>query len=176
MGHSIHIHDMLTYLMGPVTHLFGRVATRVNPIETEDCVSATVQLKSGAFASLTATLGSQDQISRLRLAFENVTIESDHAPYAPGAREWKMVAASPKIEAEIKALLKDWVDVPPRFTTQIARFHDALMGRGPLPVSSADARQALEIVTAFYHSSKTHTEVRLPIAAGHPMYESWIPA
>lgn len=176
MGHAIHIHDMLTYLMGPVTHLFGRVATRVNPIETEDCVSATVQLASGAFASLTATLGSQEQISRLRLAFENVTFESDHAPYEPGAKPWRIIPASPEIEAEIAALLADWVDVPKRFTTQIARFHDALTGKGPLPVTSADARQALEIVTAFYHSSATHKEERLPITAGHPMYESWIPA
>ena len=176
MGHSIHIHDMLTYLMGPVTHLFGRTATRVNPIETEDCVSATAQLASGAFASLTATLGSQEQLSRLRLAFENVSFESDHAPYAPGAKPWKIVPASEKIGAEIDALLADWVDVPPRFTTQIRLFHDALMGRGPLPVTSADARKALEIVTAFYHSSATHTEVVLPIGAGHPMYESWVPA
>ena len=34
--------------------------------------------------------------------------------------------------------------MPKRFTTQIARFHDALTGKGPLPVTSADARQALE--------------------------------
>ncbi|HEY4199141.1 MAG TPA: Gfo/Idh/MocA family oxidoreductase [Devosiaceae bacterium] len=176
MTHSIHIHDLLTYLMGPVTQLFGRVATRVNAIEVEDCVSASCQLASGALASLTATLGSQEQISRIRLAFENVTIESDHEPYSPGAKPWKIVPASQAVDAQIKDLLKDWRDVPPRFTTQIALFYDALTGKGPLPVTTADSRRALEIVTAFYHSSETHTEVQMPITAGHPKYNSWIPA
>ncbi len=38
MGHAIHPHDMFCYLMGPLKSLFGRVATRVNPIEVEDCI------------------------------------------------------------------------------------------------------------------------------------------
>jgi hypothetical protein len=46
---------------------------------------------------------------------------------------------------------------------------------GPLPVTTADARQALELVTAFYHSSETHTDVRLPIPPDHPKYGSWLP-
>jgi predicted dehydrogenase len=176
MTHSIHIHDMLTYLMGPISGLFGRVTTRVNPIEVEDCISASCVLKSGAFASLTATLGSQEEISRLRLAFENVTIESDHDPYSPGAKPWRIIPASPEIEARIQDLLADWKPVPPRFTSQLARFHDALLSNGPMPVTTADSRQSLEIVTAFYHSSETHTEVTLPLSPDHPKYKSWIPA
>lgn len=58
MTHSLHIHDLFMFLMGPVDRLFGRVATRVNDIEVEDCVSASCELRSGALASLTATLGS----------------------------------------------------------------------------------------------------------------------
>jgi predicted dehydrogenase len=176
MTHSIHIHDMLTYLMGPITGLFGRVATRVNSIEVEDCISASCVLKSGALASLTATLGSQEEISRLRLAFENVTIESDHDPYSPGAKPWRIIPASPEIDAQIQGLLANWQPVPPRFTTQLARFHDALLGKGPVPVTTADSRQSLEIVTAFYHSSETHTEVTLPLGRDHPKYKGWIPA
>ena len=175
MGHAIHPHDMFVYLMGPLKSLFGRVATRVNPIEVEDCISASVELASGALGSFTAALGSADEITRIRLAFENVTIESDHAPYNPGAEPWKILPRSDKTRDAIAALLKDWKDVPPRFTTQMARFHDALMERGPLPVTSADARRALEIVTAFYHSSRTHQEVVFPIAQDHPNYSSWLP-
>src|SRR5262249_2030860 len=84
MGHAIHIHDLLLYLMGPATALFGRTATRVNAIEVEDCISASIQLASGALASSTGTLGSREEISRLRLAFANVSFESDLAPYRPG--------------------------------------------------------------------------------------------
>jgi predicted dehydrogenase len=175
MGHAIHPHDMFCYLMGPPKSLFGRVATRVNPIEVEDCISASLEMESGALASFTATLGSADEITRIRLAFENVTIESDHAPYNPGAELWKILPRNEETKEKIEALLADWVDVPPRFATQMRRFWDALEGNGPLPVTSADSRRALEIVTAFYHSSATRAEVTFPVAADHPKYRSWLP-
>ncbi len=175
MGHAIHPHDMFCYLMGPVKRLFGRVTTRVNDIEVEDCISASVELESGALASFTATLGSADEISRIRLAFENVSFESDHAPYSPGNLPWKILPRNDAAKAAIDALLADWQHVPQRFETQMGRFHDALTGRGPLPVTSADSRRALEIVTAFYHSSETRTDVEMPIGPDHPKYRSWLP-
>ena len=176
MGHSIHIHDIIVYLMGPISRLFGRVATRVNKIEVEDCISASCALESGALASLTATLGSQEEISRIRLAFEHVTFESDHAPYQPGTKPWRIIPASPEAAARFEAVLADYRPMGPRYTGQFALFHEALMTGGPLPVTSVDARRALEIVTAFYQSSETHEDVVLPIKAGHPKYQSWVPA
>jgi predicted dehydrogenase len=176
MGHAIHPHDIFVYLMGPIRSLFGRTATRANAIEVEDCISASVELESGALGSFTATLGSADEITRIRLAFENVTFESDHAPYQPGTKLWKILPRNDATRAAIDALLANWQPVPPRFTTQMARFHDALEGNGPLPVTTLDSRRALEIVTAMYHSSETHEDVRLPIGSDHPKYTSWLPA
>ena len=176
MGHAIHPHDLFTYLMGDIERVFGRVATRVNPIEVEDTISASLLMKSGALASLTATLGAADDTTRLRLAFENVTFESDHAAYNPGEKLWKIQPRNPETAARIDALLRDWVHVPSRFQTQMARFYDALAGDGPLPVTSADSRRSLELVTAFYHSSATNEDVVLPIGPGHPLYESWVPS
>jgi predicted dehydrogenase len=175
MTHAIHPHDIFTYLMGEPRGLFGRVATRVNDIEVEDCISASLEMESGALASFTATLGSADEISRIRLAFENVTIESDHEAYNPGKALWKILPRNDEAKARIDALLADWKDVPSRFETQMRLFWDALEGLGPLPVTSADSRRALEIVTAFYHSSETHEEVRFPVGASHPKYRSWLP-
>lgn len=176
MGHAIHPHDLFVYLMGPIRSLFGRTTTRVNPIEVEDCISASVELESGALGSFTASLGSADEITRLRLVFENVTFESDHAPYQPGTAPWTILPRNEATKTAIDALLADWVDVPPRFTTQMARFHDAIFSGGPLPVTSTDARRALEIVTAMYHSSETRAEVSLPLGPDHPKYRSWLPA
>lgn len=176
MGHAIHPHDIFTYLMGDISRIFGRVATRANPIEVEDCISASVEMKSGALASFTATLGSADEITRIRLAFENVTFESDHAPYNPGEKLWKILPRNDETKAKIDKLLENWQHVPSRFQTQMARFHDALMGKGELPVTSTDSRRALELVTAFYHSSSTHQEVVLPLGPDHPLYQSWVPA
>ena len=176
MTHAIHQHDLFTYLMGDIKRLFGRVATRVNAIEVEDCVTASLELESGALGSFTATLGSADEITRLRFAFENVTFESDHEAYNPGDKVWKILPRNPETKARIDALLKDWVHVPSRFETQMARFHDALTGKAPLPVTSADSRRALELVTAFYTSSSTHQDVELPLSPDHPKYKSWVPA
>jgi len=176
MGHAIHPHDIFTYLMGDIARVFGRVATRVNPIEVEDTISASLEMKSGALASLTATLGSVDEITRIRLQFENVTIESDHAPYNPGKEPWKILPRNDEVKARIEALLANWTPVPSRFQTQMARFHEAIEGRRDLPVTSADSRRSLELVTAFYHSSSTHQEVVLPLGPDHPLYESWVPA
>ena len=175
MTHAIHPHDIFTYLMGEPKSLFGRVATRVNTIEVEDCISASLEMESGALASFTATLGSADEISRIRLAFEHVTIESDHAPYNPGGALWKILPRNEPTRLRIEALLKDWKDTAPRFETQMRLFWDALEGTGPLPVTSADSRRALEIVTAFYHSSATRQEVQFPVGAEHPRYHSWLP-
>ncbi|HEV2502810.1 MAG TPA: Gfo/Idh/MocA family oxidoreductase [Mesorhizobium sp.] len=175
MTHAIHQHDLFTYLMGDVKRLFGRVATRVNAIEVEDCVTASVELANGALGSLTATLGAGDEISRLRLMFENVTFESDHEPYNPGARPWTIQPRNADAAARIEALLKDWKPLPSRFEAQMGRFHETLLGRAPLPVTSADARRSLELVTAFYHSSSTHEDVELPIGTQHPRYDSWLP-
>jgi predicted dehydrogenase len=175
MTHAIHPHDIFTYLMGDLKSLYGRVATRVNTIEVEDCVSATVECQSGALGSFTGTLGSADEITRVRLAFENVTIESDHSPYNPGAAEWKILPRKEGTKSAIADLLKDWKDVPPRFTSQMARFYDTLTKGAPLPVTTADSRRALEIVTAFYHSSRAHEEVVFPIGRDHPNYKSWLP-
>ena len=176
MGHAIHPHDIFTYLMGDISRVFGRVATRVNDIEVEDTISASLEMKSGALASLTATLGSADEISRIRLSFENVTFESDHAPYNPGNKPWKILPRNDETAAKIEKLLANWTHVPSRFQTQMARFYDALNGDGALPVTSADSRRSLELVTAFYHSSTTHQEVTLPLGADHPLYQSWVPA
>lgn len=176
MGHAIHPHDLFTYLMGDIARVFGRVATRVNPIEVEDTISASLVMKSGALASFTATLGSADDTTRIRLAFENVTFESDHAAYNPGEKLWKIQPRNDQTKAAIDALLADWKHVPSRFQTQMERFHAGLTGTGPLPVTSADSRRSLELVTAFYHSSATGEDVVLPLGPGHPLYESWVPA
>jgi predicted dehydrogenase len=128
MGHAIHPHDLFTYLMGDIERVFGRVATRVNPIEVEDTISASLLMKNGALASLTATLGSADDTTRIRLAFENVTFESDHAPYNPGEKLWKILPRNDETKSKIDALLANWQHVPSRFQTQMARFHDALTG------------------------------------------------
>ncbi|WP_136685968.1 Gfo/Idh/MocA family protein [Falsirhodobacter xinxiangensis] len=176
MAHAIHPHDMLTFLLGPVVRVFGRIDTRVNRIEVEDCMTASLRMQNGALVSLAATLGSVDQITRIRLAFENLTIESDHSPFRPGEAEWKILPRTPDIAARINAALAGWIHVPPRHTQMMRLFYHAVVTGGPLPVTTAEARRALELVTAIYTSAETGVDVALPILADHPKYQSWVPA
>jgi hypothetical protein len=37
----------------------------------------------------------------------------------------------------------------------------------------ADARAALELITAIYHAARTRQPVRLPIDHTHSLYEGW---
>lgn len=175
MTHAIHIHDMLTYLMGPVAKLFARAVTRVNAIEVEDCVAASLEMESGALVAASATLGAQNEISRFRLCFENVTFESGGGQYSPGDDPWTILPANDDIAARIDALLKGYQPVGRRFLGQMDAFHEALNGRAPVPVTIADARRALELATAFYESAQTGRDITLPIGADHPKYRSWRP-
>ena len=139
MSHAIHIHDLLFYLMGDASALFGRTATRVNDIEVEDCFSASVQLESGALASLSGTLGSKQQFSRLRLAFENVSFESDHAPYEPGIKPWRIIPGTDEVGREIPScsrIGKTWRPAMPRSS----RAFTARSPRGPRCRSRAPMR------------------------------------
>ena len=112
--------------MGDIASVFARTATRVNQIEVEDCAVASLVMKSGALASLAATLGSAKEISRLRLCFEHVTFESSLAPYAPGDDPWQITATSPEAEARIAKALEGWTFVPSRFEGLMASYHQAL--------------------------------------------------
>jgi predicted dehydrogenase len=173
--HAIHNHDLMTWLMGPVASVFARTATRVNPIEVEDCAVASLVMQNGALTSLAATLGSQREISRLHLCFEHVTFESPIAPYSPGEDPWEIVPASPEAEARIANALASYRAVPSRYEGQFAAYHVALTTGAALPVTLADARSSLELATALYHSAATGTAVSLPIATDHPAYCGWLP-
>ncbi|MGH0033800.1 MAG: Gfo/Idh/MocA family protein [Myxococcota bacterium] len=175
VSHAIHSHDLLQSLLGPVERVFAHVDTRVNDIETEDCAVATLKFASGALATLTATLGSAREYSRLRLGFEHLSAESSMRPYQPGSEPWTFEPMTPADGAAIDAALTGFEPGRELYEGQFAAFHAALEAGEDPPVTVADARAAIELVTAIYHSSRSGEPVDLPIGASHPLYEGWIP-
>jgi predicted dehydrogenase len=173
LSQAIHSHDLLTYLMGPVASVFARTATRVNPVEVEDCAVASLVMQSGGLTSLAATLGSRKELSRLRLCFEHVTFESSLSPYAPGDDPWEIIPASPEAADRIADALASWRTAPSQFTGLMEAYYQALATAGPLPVTLADARQSLELATALYHSAATGAAVTLPLGSNHSSYQGW---
>jgi predicted dehydrogenase len=175
VSHAIHAHDLLYYLLGPARQVHARLATRVNPIETEDCAVVSLEMQDGSLAALSATLGSAREITRLRLCFDHLVAESSLSPYTPGAEPWTLTPVSPDAARRIDAALAGFAPGPEGYEGQLAAFHAALASGGELPVRLADARASLELASAIYHSAEIGAAVDLPLAADHPKYAGFRP-
>lgn len=171
--HAIHEHDLLYSVIGPARSVFARIATRVHPIEVEDCASITMEMADGSLASSSVTVGSSEQISRLRFCFENLSAESNTQPYSNSSEPWRLTADTPELAEKIDAALADFVPQPESFEGQFIRYSEALPYNGPLPVTLQDARASVELLTAIYASARTHQPVNLPIDPDHPDYAGW---
>lgn len=161
-GHGTHAHDLLSFVAGPLVSITGQVATLVNEIETEDTATGFGAVADGGLVSMAVTLGSIREITRLRFSFEHVSAESCIEPYEPGNEPWTFDWASPELAAAADAV---WASLPPTptgFAGQLVAFHTAVTEGAELPVTLADARRALELVTGWYESARTGRTVSLP--------------
>jgi predicted dehydrogenase len=175
LNHAIHTLDMLCYVAGPVKNVFARATTRVNPVEVEDCAAVSLELADGSLATLAVTLGSAEQITRHRFCFEQLTAESNTRPYSNSGDPWTFTGDTPEATARIEAALARFAPLPEGFEGQFYRLHAALRDDTPLPVALADARAALELLTAMYVSARNGQAVALPIGDEHPAYAGWAP-
>jgi predicted dehydrogenase len=176
LGHAIHAHDLLTVALGPVRRVSARIASRVNPIETEDCAAILFEMASGALVTSSVTLGAAREMSRLRFCFSELTAESGLEPYRPASEPWTFAARDPAQQATIDGALAAWEPHEEGFARLFALIHRALEGSAPPPVTVADARASLELVTAIYHASATGGTVELPLGTDHPGYRGWLPS
>lgn len=172
---AIHACDMLHYILGPSKEVFARAETLVNPIETEDCVSAALKMGDGSLASLSITTGSVAEISRHRFCFSGLSAESNTEPYNNGTDPWIFTPDTPEKGKQIDAVLSRFIPLPERYTGQFYRFYEALQNDQPLPVTLADARASIELITALYDSIQTGHPVTLPIKKNHKKYAGWQP-
>lgn len=175
LGHAIHIHDLLSFILGPVASVFARVDTRVNPVEVEDCAALSITLESGALATSSVTLGAAGNTSRLRFCFAGLTAESGALPYAPAEGDWTFTARAPVAQAQVDAVLATVGDPPAGqvgFSVEVFR---AMRGQKAEFVNIAEARRSIEFVSAAYQSARAGRPVSLPLVAGAPTYTGWLP-
>ena len=149
---------------------------RLNRNETEDMAVLSLAFAYGAFATSSVTLGSRQEMSRLRFCFDELVAESGLSPYNPGHDPWTFPHDDPDAAGRIDAALADFAPLPERFVGQFHRLHAALTGGGPLPVTLADARRSIELLTAAYYSALTGEPVALPLPPDHPFYAGWLDA
>jgi predicted dehydrogenase len=172
--HAVHLLDMAVHVLGPPAAVWCRMATLVNDVETEDSAAVSLRWADGSLATLSATLGSAVEISRHRFTFANVTAESGTDPYYSSFDPWVFTPAAGHDE-EITAALEAYVPGTEDYIGQFDRYAAARRSGGALPVTLADARLMLELVTAMYRSARTDREVALPLASDDPMIDGWAP-
>lgn len=174
LGHAMHLVDMAALVLGPPVAVWARVATLVNDIDTEDSAAVTLRWADGSLATLSATLGSAVEISRHRFTFEHLTAESGTDPYTNSFEPWTFTAA-PGREAAVAEVLDAFTPGTEDYIGQYDRYAAARAAGEAPPVTLADARRMLELVTALYTSAREDREVRLPLADDDPSLAGWAP-
>lgn len=175
VGHAIHIHDLLCKVLGPVADVQSMLATRVNDIEVEDCAAILFAMRSGALVSSSVTLGSATDQSRLRFCFSNLTAESSRDPYNPGTSGWTFTARDGARQSSIDELLESYSEHAEGFARQFELAHQTFVADAREPVSLADARASLELISAIYQSDRERAPIKLPLAPQSANYTGWLP-
>ena len=137
LSQAIHAHDILSFVNGPVKSVSARLTTRVNAIEVEDCGAIAIEMADGSVAALAVTLGSAEELSRLRFTFENLTAENRGTePYKPGKDPWYIKGSNEEADRRIAAALRDFQPSARVVRGPIHAYPCGHRGRG------ADARHA----------------------------------
>ena len=138
---GIHAHDVALYVLGPAKRVSAQIATRVNPIETEDCASISLQMEDGSLASFAVTTGCARQMTRHHFCFRNLSAESNLEPYGNTADPWKFSGDTPEMDEKIEQALKEYQPLPQGMTGQFYRGYQALQQGAELPVTLARCAQ-----------------------------------
>jgi predicted dehydrogenase len=172
---AIHAHDIVYYILGAPRSVTAHITTLVNPVETEDTITASLEMADGSLCSLAVTTGSSKEISRHRFCFSELVAESNLVAYANTSDPWLFIGDTPQADARIADALSQFDPLPEGLAGQFFRFHQAIEHGTDLPVTLADARAALELATAIYHAADTRQAVCLPLGIDHPKYANWRP-
>lgn len=150
LSHAMHGIDAFLYLLGRPVSVVARTATLVNPIETEDTAAAILEMPDGGLITISATLGSAEEMSQHRFAFEHVAVASGLEPYTFTDDPWTFTADAD--QAAIDDALASYVPRRDGWTGQYERFADALDAGEAPPVTIDDARAVIGLVLEMYAS------------------------
>jgi predicted dehydrogenase len=170
MTQSIHIVDLLQYVVGPVRSVIGRVATTQHAIEVEDTATALVSFESGAMGVIESTSSIKPALkSRLELHGDHGTIVAN-AQYDQ-ILFWNVGGQTvPDVEKHFAIGDTDdpWAYPQVRHRIQLQDMVDAIREDRDPVLTGEDARVSLAINMAIYESSRTGKEVFLKDLAPSP--------
>ncbi|MCD6290272.1 MAG: Gfo/Idh/MocA family oxidoreductase, partial [Anaerolineae bacterium] len=166
MNQSIHTIDLLQYLAGPVDWVFARTGTLVHNIETEDTAVAVLSYANGAMGIIEGTTTAYPGYpARVELHGSKGTIVLTEGQVTT----WDLEdATDEERERVMQATTSGTGAADPvaigyeGHRRQIADMVEAIKtGRQP-QVDGREARKAVEIIRAIYHSARLSQPVKLP--------------
>lgn len=156
INQAIHTVDLVQWLFGPVTRVYGRTATRVHEIEVEDTAAAVLDFASGAIGTLEAgtsiypgyarrleVTGSEGTVVLEHDRLERVDLRSGAGSHAVAAGDRNASASSPVV-ADATAhqrVLEDFIRA-------------IQTGTDPM-CTGREGRKSVALVQAVYESART---------------------
>jgi predicted dehydrogenase len=166
MNQGVHSIDLIQHLMGPVERLCALTKTLTRPIEVEDTAAAILEFKSGAIGLIKGTTSLYPGFPSRVYVHGDAGSAEIRGEYV---YDWKFAEVKPGDEDVIS---KEEID-PKRGSDPRAQkdfghesvirdFYGAIRDDREPFVTGREARKAVEIILAIYHSSKTGKWVDLP--------------
>ena len=172
MNQAVHMIDMLLWMVGVPTEVYGRWATLKHGdyIDVEDCACAVVSFESGALATITATttLESIEKAPGFRIAVHcaaGYTVGLSERPELTQAITDQWPFDPPETIAAWAAAEGGRPGFPAFHSDQLRDFARAIVeDREPI-VTGLAAFRALEVIKAVYLSEARRQRISLPMSA-----------
>lgn len=160
MNQSIHMIDILQYLMGPVDSLQAYTATLAHTIEVEDTAAAILKFKNKALGMIYGSTASfPGQFRRMEITGTKGTVIQVENSF----KVWQF---ADQIEADVEIFNKfnkieggggvsDPAAIPfEPHARNFAAFIESVESGKPFEIDGPEARKAVEIILAIYSSAK----------------------
>ena len=160
INQGIHGVDLLRWVAGPITRIFGYADHLRREIEADDTTAAVARYANGAMGVIQATTSVEPRLPD-RLEFHGTKGSIQLSSYrisswaVPGAEGWPA-----EVEAEEQAALPVAGNLETYgHNTQITDMIEAVRDGRPPAVSGEEGRRSLEVCLAIYESSRTGREI-----------------
>ncbi|MEM2929689.1 MAG: Gfo/Idh/MocA family oxidoreductase [Thermoproteota archaeon] len=160
INQTIHLVDMLQWIMGSVEYLYGIYETRMHDIEAEDIAVSILKFKSGAVGFILGSVDLQPQEDWVAIygSKKSVVIGSDKTV----VKEWGEGSGT-IVRKEGVEERKETVTPFIGHDETIRDFIESIREDKPPAIPGEEARKSLEIVLAIYRAHRTGSKVTLPL-------------
>ena len=166
MNQSIHNIDLLLWMMGTATSVYGKIATQLRQIQVEDLGLANLTFANGALGLIEASSTTYPRnLEETLNIFGELGTAVLGGPSLNRIEVWRF-ADGQDDEAEV---IKTSGETPPNIygfghRTLYQRLMAAIENGEPCDIPGEEGRKALELILGIYHSHLSNRPVDLPLA------------